>query len=276
MAEGISFAASLEDVYGGDDLHDERIEALLDASLHPRGPDTLFDLAAGLGIGPGHHALDVGSADARRTVQLARRLGCHVTGVEPVMANLQRGRARIAEAAGEAGRLEQVRSVAQALPFRDGSFDLVWCRDMLVHVEPLAEALAECRRVAKPGAPMVIFNMFATPWLEPSDAARLWPPLAGVPANTDPAHFERCVADAGWTVERVDELMSEWREYLEESGAGKTSKQLLHVARLLRDPDHYVQALGRASYEAELADSLWGVFQMIGKLSPRVYLLRRD
>ena len=33
--------------------------------------------------------------------------------------------------------------------------------------------------------------------------------------------------------------------------------------------------VGGDAYEAMLTDSLWGVYQMIGKLNPRLYLLSR-
>jgi hypothetical protein len=42
---------------------------------------------------------------------------------------------------------------------------------------------------------------------------------------------------------------------------------------MLRQRDKYIQAMGRGDYEGELANALWGVYQMIGKLSPRVYVL---
>ena len=41
---------------------------------------------------------------------------------------------------------------------------------------------------------MVVFQMFATPLLEPGDASRLWPALAAVEANADPVRFEATVA----------------------------------------------------------------------------------
>jgi len=121
---------------------------------------------------------------------------------------------------------------------------------------------------------MVIFQMFATPWLERGDAERLWPALAVVEANTDPVRFEHIVGDAGLVVERREELRSEWRESMEESGPGKTSRQLLHIARLLRDEERFRGLLGDVDYRVAVADRLWGVYQMIGKLSPRVYVLR--
>ncbi len=42
---------------------------------------------------------------------------------------------------------------------------------------------------------------------------------------------------------------------------------------MIRDADRLRAELGRVAYEVELANALWGVYQMIGKLSPRVYAL---
>ena len=143
----------------------------------------------------------------------------------------------------------------------------------MIHVPDLRGALRELRRVLRPGGRMLLFQMFATPWLTDDEAARLWSPLAGVADNADPVYFERCATQAGWKIERVDEIKSEWREHAEESGERRTSRQLLHAARMLRRPKKYIDAMGRGDYEGELANDLWGVYQMIGKLSPRVYVL---
>ena len=268
---------SVQELYAQWAVSDEHVGAALDESLAPRGPDWLFDLAAELGIQPQHLVLDAGCRDGRHSVELVRRFGSRVVGVDLVRANLDRGRARIAGIANDepdvAARVRFVQARVERLPFRDGTFDFVWCRDVLIHVAPLVDAFRECRRVLAEGGRMLVFQMFATPLLEPTEAARLWPPLAAVPESADPTHFERCLEEAGFVVERREVLGSEWREFAEEEGKGKTSRQLLHVARLLRAADTFRQRFGRQVYESELADSLWGVYQMIGKLSPRVYVL---
>ncbi len=272
-------AVSVQEMYANGPLTEWQVHALLDQSLHPRGPQMLFDLAAELGVGSGSLALDVGSGNGRHTAELARRLGCRVVGVEFVWDQLASWfpefEAVRAEEPGVAGRIARVQGSINGLPFLDDRFDLVWARDMLIHISDLRGALAECRRVLRPKGSVLIFQMFATPWLEPAEAARLWPALAAVPTNTDPAYFERCVTEAGLAISRTEELRSEWRESLEESGSGHTSQQLLHAARLIRDAERLRAELGPVTYEVELADSLWGVYQMIGKLSPRVYVLRR-
>jgi SAM-dependent methyltransferase len=268
--------ATVEELYAGyaDGHSERRTEQLLDESLEPRGPDMLFDMAAELGLGADDLVLDAGCRDGRHMTELAKRFGCRPVGIDLVEANLRLRREVIAAAGHDvARRLAFVRADIRWLPFRDGSVDLVWNRDVMIHVPDLPAAFRECRRVLRPDGRMLLFQMFATPWLSEGDAARLWPPLAAVPANADPERFERCAVDAGWTIERVEHIRSEWREHAEESGPGKTSRQMLRAARLLREPKRYVEAMGPGEYEAELANALWGVYQMIEKLAGRVYVL---
>lgn len=269
---------SVEEMYANGPLTELQIDELLDQSLHPRGPEFLFEVAADLGVDASSRVLDIGSGNGRHVIELARRFGCRTVGVEFVWDHLLSGFPDLEDLRTNEPEVAERLAVAQgsitALPFADGTFDLVWSRDMLIHIADLARAFAECRRVLRPGGAMVLFQMFATPWLEPGDAARLWPALAVVEANTDPARFEAAVDEAGLAVARREDLRSEWRESLEESGPGKTSRQLLHAARLLRNAEGYRAQIGEVGYEVELADNLWGVYQMIGKLSPRVYVLR--
>jgi hypothetical protein len=44
---------------------------------------------------------------------------------------------------------------------------------------------------------------------------------------------------------------------------------------MLRNRPAYEERFGTDAYEAMLTDSLWGVYQMIGKLDPRLYVLSR-
>jgi SAM-dependent methyltransferase len=275
MSDERAYESTVEELYSwAGELSEGQIESLLDESLGPRGPDMLFDLVGLLGLGAKDTVLDAGCRDGRHVVELIRRFGCRTVGVELVEDNLRRGSEVLGKAAKDVASLGAfVQGDIQRLPFGDGVFDFVWNRDVMIHLTDLLAGLRECRRVLRPGGRMLVFQMFATPWLSEGDAARLWPPLAVVARNTDPAYFEACVADAGWRVERVEHVRSEWREFAEESGAGTTSKQLLHVARLLRDPDRYLAAMGRSGYEGDLGNALWGVYQMIGKLSARVYVL---
>jgi SAM-dependent methyltransferase len=275
MDEDQAYQASIEEFYSDVGPTEEEVGALLDESLGPRGPHMLFDMAAEAGMGIGDLVLDAGCGEGEQMAELVRRFGCRAVGVELVAANLARRGANVGteEGASTANHMRFVQADVQRLPFAEASFDFVWSRDMLIHVPDLPAALRECRRVLKVGGRMLVLQMFATARLSDAEADRLWPPLAAVARNADPAFFEESARAAGWRLGHVEHVRSQWREFGEESGPGKTSRQLLHVARMLRDPDRYVAAMGRGEYEAALADSLWGVYQMIGKLSFRVYVL---
>src|SRR5436309_1625995 len=85
-------AHTVQEMYGEADGSAEPVEDILGRSLSPRGPEMLFDLAERLGVGPASRVLDIGSRDGRHLFELARRFGCDAVGIEPVPANLHRGR----------------------------------------------------------------------------------------------------------------------------------------------------------------------------------------
>lgn len=123
---------------------------------------------------------------------------------------------------------------------------------------------------------MVVYQTFATDRMEPVEAARIYADLAVAPESMDPARLETSAGDAGFSVVSTDVIGSEWREAWEEDGSHRTSRQLLHAARLLRGRSELMAELTETVYRVELANALWGVYQMIGKLEPRIYVLRKD
>ena len=136
--------------------------------------------------------------------------------------------------------------------------------------------------VLPPGGHMVTYQSFATELMEPREAAR----LSATTRNMDPAYFEACALDAGFAIVERDEIRSEWREFAEINdyvwgGAGlgsglSTSDKLMRAAKLIRGREPLREQLGDAAYDAALADCLWGVYQMIGKLCPTAYVLRLE
>jgi SAM-dependent methyltransferase len=270
---------TVDEVYGTAYADVEAFEEELDRSLQPRGAALLYELVAGLGLPPGARALDVGCREAFHCVELARRFGFTVRGVEPVRRHLDNAARELRELAERepelAARITVDEGVAERLGGPDGAVDLLWCRDVLPHVADLTAAFGEFRRVLRPGGHAVVFQMTATEWLTEAEAARLWPPVGIHAASVDPERFEAAIAAGGLTVESCLDLGGEWREHAEESGGQSTGRQLLHVSRLLRERARYESRFGAAAYEAVLTNSLWGVYQLIGKLSPRIYVLTR-
>ena len=171
--------------YGSAFAEYEAFEAALDHSLGPRGSGLLFDVVAGLGLPPGSFAVDVGAREAGHCIELSRRFGFTVHGVEPVRRHLDNAaHALQALAAAEpevAARVRVEEGVAERLAEPDGSVDLIWCRDVLGHIQDLEAVFGEFGRVLRPGGAAVIYQMTATDGLTPAEAARLWPPLGTMP-----------------------------------------------------------------------------------------------
>lgn len=86
----------------------------------------------------------------------------------------------------------------------DAAVDLVWCRDVLVHVGDLRRAHGESCRVLKPGGGVIVYQMFGGETLEPREAAWLWA-RSVVPSSADAGVTDAAIAGAGLRVdERVD------------------------------------------------------------------------
>lgn len=250
-------------------------EAEIARPRHPRTPELLFDHAASLGLNEGSRVLDIGSRDAIHAIELARRFGCQVVAADPVPVHTELATARLAETdANVAERVTLSDAAIEHLPFDDESFDLVWARDMLNHVG-LRRGLDESYRVLKPGKAMLIFQTFATALMEPGEARRLYENHSIIPENMDRDHFEELAEATGFTIEHHDDLRSEWREFRVESGKDDIGDELMTLARMRRTESELVERFGRSLYEATIADILWGVYLLIGKLSSSIYVLRK-
>jgi SAM-dependent methyltransferase len=95
------------------------------------------------GVRAGDRALDLGCGDGWFTQELAR-IGAQTVGVEVAQAAVERARAAHPE-------LDfRLVPIDGPLPFDDGSFDVVWCTEVIEHVADTARWLSEVRRVLVP------------------------------------------------------------------------------------------------------------------------------
>ena len=238
-------ARELYELWAGDSELDPR----LGESLDPRGRDSLFELFASLGPKPGQLVVDIGARDGRHLKRLVEEHGLQGVGLDPVPRDPSVLEASI-----------------EAMPLDDASADWIWCRDMLVHAD-VERGLGECARVLKPGGRMVAYVTLATDLLEPGEATRLADAL-GL-SNLDGSRIEAAAAAAGLALDRKIEVGSEWRERMIEDGEWDANDALLRISRLRRRGETSSEA---ASYTA---DKLWGVYQLIGKLCPTIYVWER-
>jgi ubiquinone/menaquinone biosynthesis C-methylase UbiE len=255
---------------------EEQFQDALDEGLNPAGPDVLYDLAAGLGLAAGAAVLDVGCGVGRHSIQLARRLGLSVRGIDPNPRSIGIARQALDRASQDYPGLGQLVSfapgTAQDLPAADRSVDLIWCRDVLCLVEQIGPAYADFRRVLRPGGRAIIYQMFTTDQLQPAEAAWLLPVMGCIEPSMRPEVTEAAINDAGLRLDQCIDVSSQWGEYAQEQ-TGAVGRDLLHAARLLRDPARYISQFGQGNYDIALGDCLWHIYRMIGKLSGRIYLL---
>ena len=108
-------------------------------------------LVSRLEVGAGDTVLDVATGTAAVAIELARRSGCRVVGLDQSPAMLETGHRRVA-AAGLSDRIELIEGTAERLRFDDNSFDGVTFTYLLRYVDDPAATMRELARVLKPGA----------------------------------------------------------------------------------------------------------------------------
>ena len=92
-------------------------------------------------------ALDIGCGGGLLSEEFAR-IGYQVTGIDPSVASI---RVAVSHARQSGYEIAYIVAPGEALPFPDASFDLVYCCDVLEHVDDLEAVIAETARVLKPG-----------------------------------------------------------------------------------------------------------------------------
>lgn len=133
-----------------------RANAYVESAVHARGED-LAALDAVVKKAAPVRALDMGSGGGHVAYLLAR----HAKSVAAVdlSAEMLAAVADTAKAKGLAN-IETHRASVERLPFADSSFDLVASRYSAHHWHDFDGGLKEARRVAKPGAPVILMDVF--------------------------------------------------------------------------------------------------------------------
>jgi cyclopropane fatty-acyl-phospholipid synthase-like methyltransferase len=103
-----------------------------------------------LALSPGKVLLDVGCGAGGPALRIAARTGCSVVGIDAHPQAVEKGK-QIAADRGLASTVEFLAlDASKALPFPDGSFDVVTCIDAINHFHDRVSVLVEWRRVLKP------------------------------------------------------------------------------------------------------------------------------
>jgi SAM-dependent methyltransferase len=242
-----------------DDIEAE-FHASLEASLDPRGPDSLFDVVASFGLPKGAFVVDVGCGRGNHAIELATRFDLNVLGIDPV--DRHRHADRTADAL-KAGHVRFCEGTAESIPVDTSSVDLIFCRESLMYSD-LNVAMSEFRRTLRTGGRGLVYQVLTGPRMTDAEAAELWAFLTA--SSLRPDDIDDAITRAGLLINRQIDYGSEWGERAQER-EGTAGQRLLYAARLLREPQRYINQFGQTNYNIMLGDCLWHAHRMTGKLA---------
>jgi demethylmenaquinone methyltransferase/2-methoxy-6-polyprenyl-1,4-benzoquinol methylase len=125
----------------------DRYARLLSLGQDPRWRRFLISR---LEAGPDARVLDVATGTGAVALELVRRYGCSVVGIDRSPEMLAVARRRIVDH-GLGANIELLEGRAEALPFADGSFDALTVTYLLRYVDDPAATIHELVRVVRPG-----------------------------------------------------------------------------------------------------------------------------
>lgn len=173
----------------------ERAEWYATSEVH-RDPASLRRFVEFAPLDGVRRVLDVGTGAGHAAFAFAPRVE-HVVATDPTRAMLEQ--ALVLRREGGHANVDVLLADAQDLPFRDGWFDLVTTRRAAHHVPDLARALAEMRRVLRPGGRLLVDDR-SVPEDDVADAIQ-----NALDVLHDPSHVR-------------ERRPSEWRGLLEGAG----------------------------------------------------------
>jgi arsenite methyltransferase len=186
--------------------------------LHPGGEAATRRSLELIELRPGERLLDVGSGTGSSALLAAREFGCLVAGLD-YGADAVRGARRAADTAGLCDRVSFVAGEAGALPFADGEFDAVLSECSLSTFPDKGRAVAEMRRVLRPGGRAAISDVVADPARLPEQLSGTIATLACVGGALPLAAYERLLAERRlrkFAVESLDDQAARLAQRLED------------------------------------------------------------
>lgn len=207
--------------------------ARLGVTKHLGSEAATDELAAACHIGAGSRVLEVGCGAGATAAYLARKLDCHVVGVDPVHTLLREAEA-LARRRGVGSRVRFHAADAQALPFAADSFDAVLVESVNGFLDDMALGFREYARVLRPGG---YAGVTEAVWLAPpTDEARRFVATLGVhifDAASWPPLFEQAGFEMTSTRIHTVRIQSEIRGCLTAFGLGGVLRATRRLIPLL-------------------------------------------
>lgn len=175
-------------------------------------------------IGAGAHVADFCAGLGGPARYFAHRHGAVVTGIELTPARVA-GAQELTRLVGLEDRVRILQGDVMDVPLAAASQDVVVSQEAFLHVPDMARAFAEAHRILRPGGRFAFTNWVAHKPLSDADARLMWEGMATRQLYSLQAHAE-LLAQAGFTVDRIEDLTPEWADIL---------RQRLAMYQKLRD-----------------------------------------
>ena len=160
---------------------------------------------------------DIATGTAAVAIEIARRHGCRVIGVDQNATMLERGRRRVRDA-GLDDRIELVQGEAESLPLDDASVDALVHTYLLRYVDDPPAVLRELARVVRPGGTIASleFGVPAGGWYPAWWAwTRIGLPAAGLAAGGgwyETGRFLGPSIERFWSEHPLEQVLGWWRD----------------------------------------------------------------
>lgn len=166
--------------------------------FHTRGLESTIAQANLAAPTPDMNVLDVGCGVGGPARWLAAKYGCRVSGIDLTAEFIEVAR-MLTERCHLAHRVDFRQGDALDLPFREATFDLVWCQNASMNVADKARLYREIRRVLKPGARFTSSDMATGPSGAPTYPLP-WAREPSISFLVPEAEMRRLVEAAGFRV----------------------------------------------------------------------------
>jgi 2-polyprenyl-6-hydroxyphenyl methylase/3-demethylubiquinone-9 3-methyltransferase len=156
----------------------------------------------------GSAALEVGCGGGILCEEIAQ-MGFDVTGIDPSAQSLH---IAIKHAETSGLEIKYEKGMGEALPFRDNTYDVVFCCDVLEHVSDLPKVISEISRVLKPGGVLCYdtINRTLISKLIAINISQKWKRWAFMPTNL---HVWEMFIKPGELISLLQQNNFEWREH---------------------------------------------------------------
>lgn len=246
-------------VWGGEDIHiglyQSDIEPIADASHR-----TVERMASMLNIDKGSRVLDLGAGYGGSMRYLTKAVGCQCVALNLSEVENQRNREKNRDQ-GVDHLIDVVEGDFTNLPYEDGSFDVVWSQDAILHSGDRGQVVAEAARVLKRGGQLVFTDPMQA---DDAPADRLQPIYDRIHLDSlgSPGFYRAQAEKLGMEEvgfeDHTDQLTHHYARVLEElnereAEVRQTGVSLAYIDRMKKGLQHWVDG-GKKGYLA------WGIF----------------